>query len=151
MRWIRWQPHGCGAQVRACRPRGPNGCGADGADAKERRLVPAARIAGLQNPLGGRRRGLLYLQEQLTCVPNQFSNVRAFCNSLASVATMLKRILIAVPAEISQTLVERGCWSSSRACQPASSAPERTLLEPPAWGARPQGQAAAAAVCGDEV
>jgi len=45
--------------------------------------------------LGGQRHGLLYLQEQLARFPHQFSNVRAFRNSLTSIAAMLKRVLVA--------------------------------------------------------
>jgi hypothetical protein len=44
-------------------------------------------------PAGQRRRSL-YLEEQLARLPYQFSNVRAFRNSLASVAAMLKRFLL---------------------------------------------------------
>jgi hypothetical protein len=39
---------------------------------------------------------LLNLQEQLARLPHQFSNVRAFRNSLASKAAMLKRVLVAM-------------------------------------------------------
>jgi hypothetical protein len=44
---------------------------------------------------GGQRRNLLYLQEQLARLPHQFPYVRAFRNSLASKAAMLKRVLVA--------------------------------------------------------
>jgi hypothetical protein len=60
----------------------------DGADAKE--LNPS----GLWM-LASARPGALYLEEQLARLPHQFSNVRAFRNSLASIAPMLKRVLVA--------------------------------------------------------
>jgi len=44
---------------------------------------------------GGQRRRSLYLEEQLARLPHQFSNVPAFRNSLASIAAMLKRVLVA--------------------------------------------------------
>ena len=43
----------------------------------------------------GQRPWLLYLKEQLARLPHQFSNALAFRNSLACVAAMFKRILIA--------------------------------------------------------
>ena len=43
----------------------------------------------------GQRPWLLYLQEQLPRLPHQFSNVRTFCNSFASIAAMLERVLVA--------------------------------------------------------
>src|SRR5262249_24582615 len=53
------------------------------------------RIVGSRSPRGGQRRRSLYLEEQLARLPHQFSNVRAFRNSLASIAAMLKRVLVA--------------------------------------------------------
>jgi hypothetical protein len=102
-------------------PRGPSGCNADGADAKE--LNPRlecqpqqldhlagsddvfVRIFALWCRLpdcgrcrlrpGGQRRSLLYLQEQLARLPYEFSNVRTFRNSLASIAAVFYRVLVA--------------------------------------------------------
>jgi hypothetical protein len=92
---------------------------ADGADAKEQNptgleMLTSAELDYSQDrpnfrpkspPFGlgwavdrcpaGQRRRSLYLQEQLARFPYQFSNVRAFRNSLASVAAMLKRVLVA--------------------------------------------------------
>ena len=53
------------------------------------------RIAGLSDRCLVVATLLLYLQEQLACFPHYFSNVRAFRNSLASIAAMLKRVLVA--------------------------------------------------------
>jgi hypothetical protein len=39
--------------------------------------------------------GLLYLKEQLPRLPDQFSNARALRKGLASIAAMLKRVLVA--------------------------------------------------------
>ena len=43
----------------------------------------------------GQRPWLLYLKEQLARLPHQFSKVRALRDSLASIAAMLKRVLVA--------------------------------------------------------
>jgi hypothetical protein len=61
-----------------------------------RALVSDAGLGGVPDrcPAGQRHR-LLYLQEQLARFSHQFSNMRAFRNSLASVAAMLKRVLVA--------------------------------------------------------
>jgi hypothetical protein len=62
---------------------------ADGADAQE--LNPSA----FECRPGAQRRRLLDLQEQLARLPHEFSNLPAFRNSLASMAAMLERVLIA--------------------------------------------------------
>jgi len=49
-------------------------------------------------PIGARwsaTQATLYLKEQLARLPHQFSNALAFRNSLACVAAMFKRILVA--------------------------------------------------------
>jgi len=43
----------------------------------------------------GQRPWLLYLKEQLARLPHQISKVRAFRDRLASIAAMLKRVLVA--------------------------------------------------------
>jgi hypothetical protein len=43
----------------------------------------------------GQRPWLLYLKEQLARLPHQFSKVRTFRDSLASIAAMLERVLVA--------------------------------------------------------
>jgi len=60
-----------------------------------RALTSAAELWGSRSLRGGQRRRSLYPQEQLARFPHQFSNVPAFRNSLASVAAMLKRVLVA--------------------------------------------------------
>ena len=43
----------------------------------------------------GQRPWLLYLKEQLARLPHQFSNARTFRVSLASIAAVLERVLVA--------------------------------------------------------
>jgi len=61
-----------------------------------RALVSDAGLGGIPDrcPAGQRHR-LLYLQEQLARLPHQFSNARTFRVSLASIAAVLKRVLVA--------------------------------------------------------
>ena len=60
-----------------------------------RALVSDAGLRGSRSLPAGQRRRLLYLEDQLARLPHQFSNVRAFRNSVASIAAMLKRVLVA--------------------------------------------------------
>jgi hypothetical protein len=59
--------------------------------------ICALSAAELQTPIATwwSGRSLLYLQEQLARLPYEFSNVRAFRNSLASIAAVFKRVLVA--------------------------------------------------------
>jgi hypothetical protein len=59
------------------------------------KLAPAHPRYLLGRIAVGQRPWLLYLKEQLARLPDQFSKVRAFRNSLASIAPMLKRVLVA--------------------------------------------------------
>ena len=59
--------------------------------------ICALSAAELQTPIATwwSGRSLLYLQEQLARLPHQFSDALAFRDSLARIAAMLKRVLVA--------------------------------------------------------
>ena len=70
------------------------------ADAKGRGIsdlvrIPEADRVALRPAFKRPRRSLLYSYEQAARFPHQFSNVRAFRNSLTSITAMLKRVLVA--------------------------------------------------------
>ena len=59
------------------------------------KMAPAQLGYLLGRIAGGQRPWLLYLKEQLARLPHQFSKVRAFRDSFASIAAMFKRVLVA--------------------------------------------------------